>query len=295
MQTKLNIGVTGSTGFVGERFLEYNRSGYDLRELNLRKLPVSEINLEGLDAIVHFAGLAHQMTPVADEQYYRINVDLTRELAKKAKESGIRHFIYISSTKVYGDQVNGILDENSPCNPGDAYGKSKCKAEEIITSMASEQFIVSIVRPPVVYGPKVKGNILKLMHLSNKKIPLPFGNLNNQRSMVFIDNLIELINAIIKKKAPGVFVAGDIRPVSTELLVSSLQKNMHGRTFLFSLPLIAKKLVKTIKPRLYTRLFGSFVIDNSSSNQRLDFVPPYQTEAGITEMVNWFKQQQNSN
>jgi nucleoside-diphosphate-sugar epimerase len=290
MQTKLNIGVTGSTGFVGERFLEYNRSRYDLRELNLRKHAVSEIDLAGLDGIVHFAGLAHQMTPVADEQYYRINVDLTRELAEKAKKRGVRHFIYISSTKVYGDQVAGSLDENSPCHPGDAYGKSKCKAEEILQSMVSDGFIISIVRPPVVYGPKVKGNILKLMHLSKKKIPLPFANLNNQRSMVFIDNLIELINAIIEQKAPGVFVAGDIKPVSTEWLVSSLQKNMHGRAFLFPLPSVVKKLIKAIKPGLYTRLFGSFVIDNSSSNHRLNFVPPYQTEAGITEMVNWFKQ-----
>jgi nucleoside-diphosphate-sugar epimerase len=293
MSPKLNIGVTGATGFVGCRFIEYNASRYNLRELNLRKFEVKNIDLKGIDTIVHFAGLAHQMKPVPDEQYYKINVDLTREVIEQAKADGVKHFIYISSTKVYGDNVTGILNENSPCTPTDAYGDSKCKAEVIVRSFESDQFSIAIVRPPVVYGPKVKGNILKLMHLSMKKIPLPFGNIFNKRSMVFIDNLIEMINSIIEQKASGVFVAGDAAPVSTEELVAALQRNIHHRSFLFSIPRFARNIIKAVKPGLYGRLFESYVIDNSSGNRILNFHPPYKTEDGIATMVQWFKQQQN--
>ena len=292
MDQRISVGVTGTTGFVGERFMACNASKFDLRSIDLRKQPVKETDLSGLDVIVHFAGLAHQLKPVPDELYYNINVELTRELITKAISDGLKHFIYISSTKVYGDDVAATLDETSPYAPTDAYGESKRKAEELVRSKSAE-ILVSIVRPPVVYGPKVKGNILKLMHLAMKKTPLPFGNIRNQRSMVYVDNLVALINSVIEKKAAGIFIAGDLTPVSTTQLVSTIRQKMHGRANIFNLPSIVKELIRLLKPGMHKRLFGSYVIDNTATNKMLGFTPPVTTDNGIGQMVEWFKQQQN--
>lgn len=295
MQEKLKVGVTGASGFAGRRFMEYNRERFSLKELNLRNRPLSETAVASLDAIVHFAGLAHQMKPVPDELYYKVNVELTDELVGLAKNAGVRHFVYISSTKVYGDEQNGILDENSACSPSDAYGRSKLMAEKLILSRSDENFTVAVVRPPVIYGPGVKGNILKLLYLAQRKRPLPFRRIDNQRSVVFVDNLIEMINTIIGQRVGGIFIAGDRAPVSTEKLVSSMQLAFHGRTFLFAIPSIGRKLIEWTRPALYMRLFGSFVISNAGSNKRLGFTPPVTIEEGIAETVNWFRDHQNGN
>jgi UDP-glucose 4-epimerase len=200
----------------------------------------------------------------------------------------VRHFIYVSSVKVYGDEASGFLDETTPCQPTDAYGRSKLKAEEYLQSVRSETFKVAIVRPPLVYGPGVKGNMIRLLELSGRDIPLPFGNAGNARSMVFIDNLIELIFRIVDKQAEGVFVAGDREPMSTDRLITMMRRAMGRSPGLFSLPTLFRKIIRKFRPALYTRLFGSFVIDNQATNRTLDFVPPYPSEAGIREMVAWF-------
>ena len=269
------IAVTGATGFVGKRFLEYNKCIFHLIPLSLREMEIRKINLSGIDAMVHLAGKAHQMKPIADENYFEVNYELTRQLAERAKQQGVKHFIYISSTKVYGDDVHQVLNEQSDCVPTDAYGKSKLKAEQYLLSITSEVFKVAIVRPPLVYGPEVKGNMNKLLHLANKRLPLPLGNINNARSMVYIDNLVELINTIILKKAIGIYIAGDEKPISSDGLIKLMRKYLNNHSMLISIPLFARRIIKKIKPALYVRLFGSYVVDNSSSNKALDFIPPF--------------------
>jgi UDP-glucose 4-epimerase len=284
----MTVAVTGATGFVGQRFMNYKRDRYDLRPVSLRAVKPSAISLRDVDTLVHLAGKAHDMSLQDEAVYFDINYSITRELAEHAIESGVKHFIYISSVKVYGEGSETPLHESSPCHPEDPYGRSKLKAEEFLLSLKSLDFTVSIVRPPVVYGPNVKGNIIRLLGAIEKGRPLPLGNTGNQRSMVFVDNLIELIHRIIDTRTTGIFVAGDEKPLSTDELIRLISDEMGKNIRLVTVPGVLRKAMKALKPGLYKRLFGSFVIDNSNTNQRLDFKPPYSTEYGIGEMVKWY-------
>jgi nucleoside-diphosphate-sugar epimerase len=285
------IAVTGATGFVGKRFTAYNHKTFDIIPVSLREATVESLDLSDITAVVHLAGKAHQMEPIDDQVYFDVNYDLTRRLADKAKRQGVKQFVYISSTKVYGDDVRQVLNESSPCTPADAYGASKLKAEAYLQSIGSGSFKVAIIRPPLVYGPEVKGNMIRLLQLANKKYPLPFGRSGNARSMVFVDNLIELINTIIEQQEEGIFVAGDREPIATDRLILMIRKYLSNSNRLLSVPGPFRVVLRKLKPGLYTRLFGSFVVDNSSSNMRLHFTPPYTTEYGVEQMVKWFRKQ----
>jgi UDP-glucose 4-epimerase len=284
----MKVAVTGSTGFVGKRYLQVPASNCSKMPLNLRATRVEDIDLRGTDVIVHLAGKAHDMQGAPDEEYFSVNFDLTRALADRAKSSGVMQFIYISSTKVYGDEISATLDEHSACLPTDAYGKSKLAAEHYLQSISSPDFKVAIVRPPLVYGPEVKGNMIRLLELASKNIPLPLGKTNNARSMVFLDNLVALIDKIIGEEASGLFIAGDERPLSTDELVTAIRSNLGNTSGLVSIPVFMRPLIRKIKPALYTRLFGSFVVDNKGSNQRLNFTPPFSSEEGISVMTRWY-------
>lgn len=286
------IVVTGTSGFVGKRFVEYNKNKYFIDSLPLRNINFDSVTFKGVDAIVHLAGKAHQMEPIDDQVYFDVNYGLTKSLLDKAILDGVAHFIYISSTKVYGDEINSVLNENSNCNPTDAYGQSKFKAEQYLQSLASK-INITIIRPPLIYGPEVKGNLIQLLQLCQKNIPLPFGNTQNARSMVFVDNLVALINTIIDQQSTGIFIAGDRNTVSTDKLVSLIRLNLGKKKMLITIPSILRKVIKQLKPRLYIRLYGSFVVDNTNTNNKINFVPPYTTEYGIEKMVNWFKNNNN--
>jgi nucleoside-diphosphate-sugar epimerase len=284
----MKIAVTGTTGFVGNRYMRVPYKDYEKIPLNLRSETPDQMELQGVNTIVHIAGKAHEMQPIPEGIYFKVNYDLTKALADKAKAAGVSHFIYISSTKVYGDEINGVVNEDSECFPVDAYGKSKRMSEEYLLSMQSPEFTVSIVRPPLVYGPGVKGNMIRLLELAEKNIPLPFGNTKNARSMVYLDNLIALINHIIEKKSPGIFVGGDASPLATDQLICYMRKSMGKKAGLVTIPDFFRNILKKIKPGMYIRLFGSFEVDNSFTNKTLGFTPPYSSELGIAEMVQWY-------
>ncbi len=287
----LTIAVTGANGFVGQRFMRYKTEKYKLVPVPLRSTKPQSISLQNVDAIVHLAGKAHDMKLRDEKVYFDINYALTKELAEHALRSGVKHFIYISSVKVYGEGSDTPLDEASPCHPEDPYGRSKLKAEEYLQTLQDPEFTISIVRPPVVYGPGVKGNIIRLLEAIDKGSMLPLGNTRNQRSMVFLDNLIELLHRIIDSRASGIFVAGDEQPLSTDGLIQLISNKLGRKTRLLSIPGFMRKLMSMVKPGLYKRLFGSFVVDNSGTNKRLNFTPPYSTDHGIEQMVKWYKQE----
>jgi nucleoside-diphosphate-sugar epimerase len=284
----MKLAVTGPTGFVGKRFIAYNKQRFAMVPVSLRDRKPAELNLHGVDAVIHLAGKAHEMRQINENVYFNINYELTRQLADHARGQGVKQFIFVSSTKVYGDDAQDTLNEHSACMPTDAYGASKLKAEQYLQSIGTPRFKVSIVRPPLVYGPEVKGNMLRLMHLANKKVVLPLGNTRNARSMVFVNNLIELINTIVLKEASGTFIAGDREPVPTDKLILLIRKNLGNQSRLISLPGIVRSLIKKVKRGSYIRLFGSFVVDNSNTNRQLGFEPPYTTEQGVKAMVDWF-------
>ncbi len=285
MITKQKIVVTGAKGFIGKKFIEYNKDRFNITTLSVRDESYKTFDFTGFDSIVHLAGKAHDMNCKDDSEYFKINVDITKILATKAKQDGVNQFIYVSSVKVYGKEDRGLITEKSECFPEDAYGKSKLQAEQFLQNLQDENFKVAIVRPPMVYGAGVKGNMDRLIHLCQKNYPLPFGNIGNLRTMVFVDNLIELINTIIDQEAKGIFIPGDKKPIATDELIRMIKQALGKKVKLISIPIFLRKFIKTIKPSLYNRLFGSFVIDTKATNGKLNFVPPFTTEYGIEKMV----------
>jgi UDP-glucose 4-epimerase len=285
----MRIGVTGTTGFVGRRFMAIRAEGLEKRSLDLRGKSFTELPLQELDAIVHLAGKAHEMQPIPEWIYVKVNFELTRDLADAAMAAGVKQFIYISSTKVYGDEVNEVLTEFSDCHPADPYGKSKRQAEEYLLSIARPEFKVAILRPPLIYGPGVKGNMIRLMDLAAKDLPLPLGNAGNRRSMVYLDNLVALIHQVIQQEAEGIFVGGDAAPISTDALIRMIRQGMGKRPNLFTLPGGLRKIIRSARPALYQRLFGSFEVDPGFTNRTLSFTPPYPTKEGMAAMVNWYQ------
>ncbi len=284
----MRILVTGARGFIGARFVQYNEGRYQIHTSSLRESIPTGTDLQGIDVIVHFAGKAHDMRNPGGPEYYHVNVGLTMELARKAKEQGIQQFIYISSVKVYDDSKDEVFYDDSACSPTDDYGKSKLEAEKLLRALETENLKIAIVRPPLVYGPGVKGNMLRILKLASKGYRLPLGNTGNKRSMVFLDNLIELINRIIDNKASGIFIAGDERPLGTDELIAGIRNAMDKKPGLVNIPDSLRGILKKTKPGLYKRLFGSFVIDNYNTNKVLKFVPPYSSEHGIAKMVEWY-------
>jgi UDP-glucose 4-epimerase len=280
--------VTGATGFIGQQFLQYNQGKYELMPVSLQGKDPSALDLRGAEVILHLAGKAHQMQAIDEKIYFDVNFELTKKLADRAKESGVGLFIYLSSVKVYGEETSTVLDEFSPCHPVDPYGKSKLEAENYLRSIQNNEFKVAIIRPPMVYGPGVKGNMTRLLQLAEKNYPLPFGGINNKRSIVFISNLVELINHIIERNARGTFIAGDARPISTAELVTLMREAMNKPAKLIKIPSFGRKIIGLVTPALYQRLFGSFVVSNLHTNEVLSFIPPYSTQSGVKTMANWW-------
>lgn len=283
--------VTGASGFIGQRFLEYNKGRYEMTAISLRNTTIQDINLDGYDVILHLAGLAHQLDEKSAHKYDQVNFELTKELSLAAAENKVGQFVHTSTIKVFGD-IEGKIDNDTPRNPnGDPYGESKLKAEKFLERIVDKNMAIAIIRPPLVYGPGVKANMLNLMKICAKNIWLPFKGIDNKRTMVFIDNLIEMINTIIDKTSSGIFMAGDADPVSTTKLVRSIRKSMGRSENLISIPNPLRSLLKILKPGLYSRLFMNLEAEVNDSFSRLGYVPPYTTEEGIDTMVKWFLQQ----
>jgi UDP-glucose 4-epimerase len=141
----------------------------------------------------------------------------------------------------------------------------------------------------LVYGAGVRANMYNLVKLVDRFPLLPLGGIRNCRSVAYVGNLIALLQHIIKIQASGVFIAGDQSPISTTEIIRLIAKSMNKQVYLIKIPNFLVKLISVIKPAIVDRLFGSLELENSSTNQKLGFVPPYPSEYGISEMVKWFK------
>jgi len=177
---------------------------------------------------VHCAALVHQKVEYPYEKYYEINVEYPVKLAKLAKKNGVKQFVFISTIAVYG-QDKEILDENSTCNPITPYGKSKLEAEKELLELNSEDFMISIIRPPIFYGKDAPGNIDSLVKLVKKVPTVPLGGIENKRSFISIQNLCHLINEVLVQRKSGIFLACDDEPLSTSRLIELIAKNLDKK------------------------------------------------------------------
>ncbi len=286
---KSKILLTGANGFIGKYLLATQGQAFQFITPSVRFENANDQDMTGLDVLIHLAGKAHEMGAIDERIYYESNFELTKMLAMKAKQAGVSQFIYFSSSKVFGEGGDQVYEADSVCNPIDPYGKSKLLAENFLQSIMDEQFVVTIIRPPLVYGPGVKGNMINLLKLCAKDSWLPFKGIDNKRSMVYLGNLTALTIFCMKNKIRGVVLPGDTGLVSTTSLISAIKQHMNLKNKLFSIPLLLRTMMKWTKPKLYQRLFGSFVINSDDSNKKIQFVPPFTFDEGIKETVNWYK------
>lgn len=256
--------ITGKNSYVGnslKKWLENYPGKYIIDTISLRDDYWKKRDFSCYDVVIHVAGIAHiKETKKNAELYYLVNRDLAFETAKKAKIDGVKQFIFLSSMSVYGIK-SGVIDKDSPLNPISNYGKSKLQAENLIKNIEADNFKVAILRPPMIYGGGCKGNYQRLANIA---LMLPFfPDINNKRSMIFIDNLCKIVKLIIDKQEKGLFFPQNNEYVKTSKMVELIAM-YHGkkirRTKLFN-PLVSiLKINDTV-----VKVFGDLVYDQSLS------------------------------
>lgn len=282
--------ITGSNSFIGRNYLSHSRYK-EVEEISLMNNKPENINFSIFSTVIHLAAIVHQSKKIPESLYYEINRDLCLKVAENAKKSGVKHFIFLSTVKVYGNSSTSLepLNEDSPCNPVDPYGKSKYEAEIGLKKLEDDKFTVSIIRTPLVYGDGVKANMYSIMKLVDKYSILPFGKVNNRRSFTFVENMVAFIDRIIEKKASGTFIAMDENPISTTELINGISTSLGKRIYLFKVPEILLKTFAYIFPGIVSRLYGSLEFNNHKTLEILEFKPPYKSEYGIKCMVEAYK------
>lgn len=307
----MKILVTGATGFIGKNLCQALLEN-DHKIVGVTRGPIKKNNnitfvqkvltkdtdwadiLKGVDVVIHLAGRAHVMKETSENSYQAyadINVDATKRLAEQASLSGVKRFIYLSSVKVNGERTNrsAFNEVNIPL-PEDDYGKTKWEAEKVLTDIAKDTGMeVVIIRPPLVYGEGVKGNFKSLIKLARLNIPLPFGAINNKRSLVFIENLIDFIVLCTHhpKAANQTFLISDDDDVSTTQLIRHI-KEVSGKKDLL-LPVRQSWLIFLLrligKSSLSDRLCGNLQVDITKAKTLLKWKPLYSTKEGIAKTV----------
>src|SRR5699024_2557229 len=208
--------------------------------------------------------------PKMEEKYYKVNRDLTIEVAEKAKAQAVKQFIFLSSIIVYGENVNnnGIIDENTIPQPSNFYGNSKLQAERGISPLEDETFKVVIIRPPMIYGKGSKGNYHKLAKAA-QKLPI-FPDIDNQRSMLHIDNLSEFIRLMIDNEESGLFFPQNREYVKTSEMVRLIGE-VHGKEV--RLVKVFNPFLKLIRNRfgIVNKVFGNLVYHQSLSNYKINY------------------------
>lgn len=256
--------ITGVNSYVGNslaKWLGKNPDHYAIDRISLRYGSWREKDFSPYDVVIHVAGIAHSRETKSNADiYFNINRDLTYEVAQKAKKESVDHFIFLSSMSVYGLD-EGVIDENTPLKPTSNYGKSKLQAEQLIESLNDIAFKVAIVRPPMIYGKGCKGNYQRLSKLAMKAPVFP--DINNQRSMIYVDNLSEFVKELIKNSGYGLFYPQNKEYVRTSemvRLISEVNSKPLKLTSLFN------PVISLLKFSLIQKIFGNLVYAKSLTN-----------------------------
>ena len=310
------IAITGANGFIGKSlcktfsilnrsFVGIARSKNSLKNLKgINTIFVGDINsntnwsqsLENCEVVIHCAGKAHVMDNKDNlYDYYKVNTGGTKNLAEQAVQAGIKRLVFLSSIKVNGENTDKInirkkFYYNDIPAPQDDYAKSKLEAEKALWEISSRTGLeVVVVRLPLVYGYGAKGNLSRLIKLIKLGIPLPLSIVKNQRSMIGIDNLVDLlIQCIDHPKANGkTFLASDGEDLSTPQLIKIIGSSMGRKAYLFPVPSFLLKILGFIfgKQKEIIRLTGSLKIDNNYVKEILDWTPPLSTKESIRRMI----------
>ena len=253
--------------------------------------------LRDVSSVVHLANLAHEMhgqAPLA--RYLKVNVEGSRNLARQASAAGAKRLVYLSSVKVLGERTAAAgFDETSPANPRDVYAQSKWQAEQALREVAGQTGLeVAILRPPLVYGPGVRANFLRLMRLVARGLPLPLGAVTNRRSLVFVGNLTSAIEACLYHPAATgkTFLVSDGEAISSADLVRALASALDVPVRLLAVPQPLLRAVAGLvgKSEEAGRLLDSLEIDDGLLRRELDWSPPYSVAEGLGITAQWFRE-----
>lgn len=255
--------------------------------------------LRDIEVVVHCAARVHVMNddggPASIAEFRRVNVLGTQNLARQAALAGVKRLVYVSSVKVNGETTTGLppFSFASSPNPLDAYGRSKWEAEQALLQIASESALeVVIARLPLVYGPGVKANFLRLMKAVSRGIPLPFGAVHNFRSMIFLENLCDVLaKCAMHPQASGqTFLVSDAHDLSTPALVEHIAAAMNCPARLVKMPPTIMQIAANLagKKNFADRLLGSLQVDITHTCKILDWLPPFAVEEGIKATVDAF-------
>ena len=314
----MKILVTGANGFVGRVLCPLlEQSGHQVTRV-VRKAVASEemsvgsitettnwtFALDGnVDAVVHLAAkvpllsIASGSTPDTTlEDYCRVNARSTENFARQCAAKGVKRFVFISSVKVLGEGSAQPYQADDPAIPSDAYAISKWEAEQSIKEigLASGMEIV-ILRPPLVYGPGVQGNFLRMLDAVYRQRPLPFGLVRNCRSLIYVDNLADAIHVCLTHPAAAnkTWMVSDAEDVSTPDLIRGLAVALQRSTRLLPVPVSmmmwAGKLLG--KSEMVSRLIGSLSVDSQPIQTSLSWLPPHSLKSGLKKTAEWYLQQ----
>ncbi|WP_208560217.1 NAD-dependent epimerase/dehydratase family protein [Marinilactibacillus kalidii] len=262
----MKILITGEKSYIGNSFKKYleefYNERYEIDKISLRNSNWQVKDFSKYDAILHVAGIVHAKSNAVDDSlYYAVNRDLTYQLAKKAKQEKVKQFIFLSTMSVYGVD-NGTIYEDTIPSPVTLYGKSKLEAEKLLKSLSTSQFVITIVRPPMVYGKGCGGNYKKLSKISSF-VPV-FPKYTNSRSMIFIENLVELIRILAEDQFEGVYCPQNEEYVNTSNMVELIAKE-NGRKIKLTnkVNFLIKLALKRVN--LVNKIFGTLVYDKNLS------------------------------
>lgn len=296
----MRIIFTGLTGFVGKNLRQH------LISKSNKVIPLSirngDYQLDNTaDAIIHLAGKAHDTKNSSDDnEYYRVNTDLTIALFDKFLQSDIKDFIFFSSVKAAADSVEGTLTEDSKANPQTAYGKSKLKAETYLLSkqLPSNKRLI-IIRPCMIHGEGNKGNLNLLYQVVKYNVPWILAAYENRRSFISIDNLNYVIYEILNHPEipSGIYNIADDIPMSTNALITLIAKSINKKPRLLKIPKFAINQMAKIGDKAHLplnterlqKLTESYVVSNQKIKQSLGIETlPFTVEQGLTKTIKSF-------
>ena len=251
--------ITGANSYIGtsfEKWLEKYPDKYFIDTVDMRDSVWKEKSFRGYDVVFHVAAIVHVKENDTDK-YFKVNRDLAVEVAEKAKQESVKQFIFLSTMGVYGTE-EGCITKDTVATPKTPYAQSKYEAEQRLLKINADDFNIAVLRPPIVYGKDCRGNYPRLASMA-LKLPI-FPSINNERSMIYIDNLSEFIRLLIDHCIGGLYFPQNKDYVNTTELVKLIAKS-HGKkikvTKLFNWSIaIGLKLSETFR-----KVFGSFVYE----------------------------------